>query len=45
MISPNADGTSQALPEIDMDIRNNTVLHSGQTMMVLGKSEYIQKIL
>ena len=45
VISPNADGTSQALPEIDMDIRNNTVLHSGQTMMVLGKSEYIQKIL
>lgn len=35
----------QALPEINMDIRYNTVLHSGQTMMVLGKSEHIQKIL
>ena len=33
------------IPEIDMDIRNNTVLHSGQTMMVLGKTEYIQKML
>lgn len=35
----------QALPEINMDIRHNTVLHSGQTMMVLGKTPDVQKIL
>ena len=45
LVSPNAAGEKQILPEIDMDIRYNTVLHSGQTMMVLGKSEHIQKIL
>jgi hypothetical protein len=33
------------MPEINMDIRYDTVLHSGQTMMVLGKTEYIQKML
>lgn len=45
LISPNNAGVNQKMPEINMDIRFDTVLHSGQTMMVLGKSEYIQKIL
>jgi trk system potassium uptake protein TrkA len=33
------------LPEMNMDIRFDTVLHEGQTMLVLGKTEHIQKIL
>jgi hypothetical protein len=45
LISPNNAAGNQKPPEIDMDVRYNTVLHSGQTMMVLGKSEHIQKIL
>ena len=45
VIIPNGSGNKPALPEINMDIRYNAVLHSGQTMMVLGKSEHIQKIL
>ncbi len=44
-IPSNSAAENQALPEINMDIQYNTVLHSGQTMMVLGKSEHIQKIL
>ena len=39
------DSNGQKLPEINMDIRYNTVLHSRQTMMVLGKTEHIQRIL
>ena len=31
--------------EMNMDIRFDTVLHRGQTMLVLGKTEHIQKIL
>ncbi len=45
LIPSGSAGGDQALPEINMDVRYNTVLHSGQTMMVLGKSEYIQKML
>ena len=45
LIPPNNAGANQKMPEINMDIRYDTVLHSGQTMMVLGKTEYIQKML
>ena len=38
-------GRTPPLPEMNMDIRYDTVLHSGQTMLVLGKSEYIHRIL
>ncbi|MDO5132546.1 MAG: TrkA family potassium uptake protein [Eubacteriales bacterium] len=31
--------------EMNMDVRYDTVLRSGQTMLVLGKNEHIQKIL
>ena len=45
VISSGKSDDEHPLPEINMDVRYNTVLHSGQTMMVLGKSEDIQKIL
>lgn len=45
VLSAGKSDDEHPLPEINMDVRYNTVLHSGQTMMVLGKSEDIQKIL
>ena len=44
-ISTDSSGRKKPLPAINMDIRNDTVLHSGQTMMVLTKPEYLHRII
>ena len=44
-ISAGSSGRKKPLPAINMDIRNDTVLQSGQTMMVLTKPEYLHRII
>ena len=44
-ISTDSSGRKKPLPAINMDIRNDTVLQSGQTMMVLTKPEYLHRII
>ena len=31
--------------EMNMDVRSDTILHHGETLLVLGKHEHIQKFL